>query len=319
MEKNGSFLSDVVSGLAASPKRLSSKYFYDDEGDKLFHYIMNQPEYYLTCAEHEILSTYAEAIFSNIHINLGLRIIEPGAGDGFKTKLLINHLVSKCFDIIYNPIDISSNVLDILCKNMSKIFPQLICVPIVGDYFDIHATIEKDNVTRLLLFLGSNLGNYDHDEDISILRNFGAVLNEGDFLLLGVDFVKDPTRVLAAYNDANGITAKFNYNLLKRINRELGADFNVKNFMHYPVYDPVLHQAESYLISKTEHSVFIKAADQYFNFAAWEPLHTEISRKFDHTDLLRLAEASGFRVVNNYFDTNKDYCCSLWKKVPKVS
>ncbi len=322
MEKNGSFLSDVVSGLTASPKRLSSKYFYDDAGDKLFHYIMNQPEYYLTCAEHEILRTSAEAIFSNIDINLGLRIIEPGAGDGFKTKLLINHLLSKCFDIIYNPIDISSNVLDILCKNMSKIFPQLICVPIVGDYSNIHTTIEKDNVTRLLLFLGSNLGNYNQDEDIGILRNFGAVLNEGDFLLLGVDFIKDPTRVLAAYNDAKGVTAKFNYNLLKRINRELGADFKIKNFMHYPVYDPVLRQAESYLISKTEHSVFIKAADQHFTFGAWEPLNTEISRKFDHASLRRLAEASGFTLVNNYFDINKDYCCSLWKKkleVTKVS
>jgi L-histidine Nalpha-methyltransferase len=314
MIKDNNFMEDILDGLNASPKKISSKYFYDETGDKLFHYIMNQPEYYLTCAEHEILQDKCDFIFSHIDTHKGIRIIEPGAGDGFKTRALVNYLVRLGMDIVYNPIDISSNVLDILCQSMMKIYPQLRCEPIASDYSDIESKIKIDGISRLMLFLGSNIGNYAPDEAVTILLKFASVLSKGDFFLLGVDLVKDPARILAAYNDAKGITAQFNYNLLTRLNHELEADFAVENFIHYPLYNPVLKRAESYLVSKCKQTVTIKAAQKEIYLEAWEPIHTEISRKFTLPAIENLATQAGFSLVENYFDRNNDFCCSLWQK-----
>lgn len=315
MELQSTFLQDVIEGLRSSPKKLSSKYFYDDNGDKLFHYIMNQPEYYLTCAEHGILQTSSEAIFSHIDTSNGIRIIEPGAGDGFKTRLLIQNLLARDVKCIYNPIDISANVLDILCGSMRKIYPQLPCEPIVGDYFNLGSKITDDGLPHLMLFLGSNLGNYNTIEAKEILHKFSSILNQGDYFLLGVDLAKDPNRILAAYNDASGYTAQFNYNLLTRINNELDADFKIENFLHYPVYNPVEQQAESYLLSKISQTVTINNGEYQFQFNPWEAIHTEISRKFTVENIHNLAIETGFNHVANFFDFNKDFCCSLWKKV----
>jgi dimethylhistidine N-methyltransferase len=309
------FLKDVVTGLSSSPKSLPSKYFYDREGDRLFHHISQQPEYYLTCAEYEILQNQNIQIFSHINIQNGLRIIEPGAGDGIKTRLLISHLMENSIDIVYQPIDISPNVLDILCNSILQTYPQLCCEPMVGDYSKISGRIAGDNKPRLMLFLGSNIGNYNHDEAVNLLCGFASVLNSGDFFLLGADLVKDPRRILAAYNDGEGVTAQFNYNLLTRINRELGANFVVRNFGHYPVYNPGLQRAESYLISKVAQQVYIEAANQYFHFYEWEPVHTEISRKFTIPGVENLAREAGFSVIANYTGSGNDYCCSLWKVV----
>ncbi len=314
MNQKEIFLHDVLEGLTSSPKRLSSKYFYDDMGDKLFHKIMNQPEYYLTCAEHEILQTHSESIFSNINTENGIRIIEPGAGDGIKTKILIQSLLLRGYDCIYNPIDISANVLDILCNSFRKIYPQLLCEPIVCDYANIGGKIPDDGLPRLMLFLGSNLGNYEHSDAISILKTFGGVLNKGDFFLLGVDMVKEPEIILAAYNDKNGYTAQFNYNLLQRINTELDADINIDDFLHFPLYNPVQQQAESYLVSKKEQNVLIGASGDTIHFNQWEPIHTEISRKYTPEKIQEMAEKSGFKVVAPYYDMNSFYCCSLWEK-----
>lgn len=314
MENTNSFLVDVVSGLTSSPKSLPSKYFYDEMGDKLFHYIMNQPEYYLTCAEHEILGKQGEAIFSNIKINKRIRLIEPGAGDGFKTRLLVHALMAKGYECTYNPIDISANVLDILCTSMLKTYPQLECEPIIGDYAELSEKIPDDGLPRLMLFLGSSLGNYDSEASINILRIFSTLLKPGDFFLLGVDLVKEPSRILAAYNDASGYTAQFNYNLLTRINRELDANFDTDNFLHFPVYNPILQQAESYLLSKQVQLVTIKSANVDIHFGAWEPIHTEISRKYTLDKIESLSTNSGFQIISNYTDMHNDFCCSLWQK-----
>lgn len=309
---NKTFLSDVLTGLMSRPKTLSSKYFYNDQGDKLFHYIMNQPEYYLTCAEHEILQTYRDQILSNLNVKDCLRIIEPGAGDGFKTKILLDSFQSQSVHLIYNPIDISPNVLNILCNSMVKDFPKLVCEPVVADYFRLKNQFQKDGKRKLLLFLGSNLGNFNEDEAMLLLRKFNEVLEYGDYLLLGVDLVKDPNRILAAYNDAGGVTAEFNYNLLHRINTELGANIRVESFMHFPVYNPVKQQAESYLVSKVNQIVTIGGRRIYFD--AWEPVLTEISRKYTSVGIENMADEAGFRVIENYSDINKDFCCSLWIK-----
>ncbi|MCB8994296.1 MAG: L-histidine N(alpha)-methyltransferase [Bacteroidales bacterium] len=314
MEQKEVFLNDVVEGLSSSPKRLSSKYFYDETGDKLFHKIMNQPEYYLTCSEHEILQSYGEAIFSHINTEGGIRIIEPGAGDGIKTKILIQTLLDGGYECIYNPIDISANVLDILCNSFRKIYPQMLCEPIVGDYENIGGKIIDDGLPRLMLFLGSNLGNYEQNEAVNILKTFGRILNKGDFFLLGVDLVKEPETILAAYNDKNGFTAQFNFNLLNRINRELDANFDISEFTHFPVYNPIEQQAESYLLSKKEQTVTLGAAGKTFSFDAWEAIHTEISRKYSPEKIKSMAVDSGYEVVELYFDIFRNFCCALWRK-----
>ncbi len=313
MNVKDSFLKDVLEGLASDPKKLSSKYFYDENGDKLFHYIMAQPEYYLTCAEYEILQTHSVDILARLQIKEGIRIIEPGAGDGFKTKILLESAMKKSFDVIYNPIDISPNVMNILCDSLIKSYPHLKCEPIIADYFNLDGKFPTDQNKKLMLFLGSNLGNFNESETTAIMQKFTAELQKGDYFLLGVDLVKDPNRILAAYNDARGVTSEFNFNLLLRINMELQANFNVGNFIHFPLYNPVLQQAESYLISKTSHKVII--AGNTIHFGAWEPILTEISRKYTPGKIERLACYSGFTVLENFYDINRDFCCSLWEKL----
>lgn len=311
-EPQEAFKKDVIAGMSSNPKKLSSKYFYNEAGDKLFHLIMQQPEYYLTCAEHEILQTHGEQIFSALRTNEPLRIIEPGAGDGLKTRLIIQHMMLKKQKFIYNPVDISANVLEILCRSLKETFKQVLCEPMVGDYSTMQFD-DNDGYTKLMLFLGSNVGNFTYNESLKILSSFSRSLHQGDYFLLGADLVKDPHRILAAYNDANGYTAKFNYNLLERINQELDANFDLRYFFHYPVYNPVLHQAESYLISRRKQTVEIGAAHQ-FHIDKWEPIHTEISRKFTVEDIHHLSNACGFDVVADFFDMNHYFCCSLWKK-----
>jgi dimethylhistidine N-methyltransferase len=306
------FLKDVLEGLTSNPKKLSSKYFYDESGDKLFHYIMNQPEYYLTCAEHEIIQTYRKNIVSLIKSANKLRIIEPGAGDGFKTRLLLEPFLKQPYEIIYNPIDISHNVLNILCNSMVSFFPELRCEPVTADYFHLKEKIPHDDSKKLMLFLGSNLGNFSYQESCDILMKFSEVMNPGDYFMLGVDMVKDPHRILAAYNDANGVTADFNFNLLLRINKELQANFNRDHFIHFPVYNPVEQQAESYLISKLKQTISIGQHKIHFN--AWEPILTEISRKYSLSKIEKLANGAGFKIIENFFDLNCDFCCSIWEK-----
>ena len=312
---NQDFLTDVINGLASKPKKLSSKYFYDEVGDRLFHKIMNQPEYYLTCAEHEILENYSREFFAKMNTQNGIRIIEPGAGDGLKTKIILHELLSDDLKCIYNPIDISANVLDILVDSLQNLYPQLVCEPVTADYTHLENKISDDLLPRLMLFLGSNIGNYEHGQAVSLLKGFGKNLRRGDFLLLGADMVKDPEIILSAYNDANGFTALFNLNLLTRINNELGGDFDLNDFVHYPIYNPVLQQAESYLVAKRSVEVNIAAAGKSFRINQWEPIHTEISRKYTVSNLETLAAQSGFEITENYFDVSRFYCCSLWKKM----
>lgn len=319
MNASENFLNDVVKGLSATPKTLPSKYFYDENGDKLFHYITTQPEYYLTCAEHEILRNKAAEIFSHFNTGKGIRIIEPGAGDGLKTRALIDGLPLRNYPVTYNPIDISANVLDILCSSMIKGYKKLECEPIVCDYSIADIKIKDDGIPRLMLFLGSTIGNYTSEEAVTLLKRFSSSLKADDYFLLGIDLAKDPFRILNAYNDVQGVTAQFNYNLLTRINLELGADFDVKNFLHFPVYNPVLQQAESYLLSKTKQTVHIPAAKESFEFSAWEPVLTEISRKYTTDTIVQLADAAKFIVVEHYFDKNLDFCCSLLQKKNKTA
>ena len=309
------FAADVLAGLTATPKQLSSKYFYDDEGSRLFQEIMKLPEYYLTRCELEIFQTQYDEIFRSF-ANGGdaFDLIELGAGDGTKTAILVSHFLERGADISYSPIDISQEALDALSNKFSREFPALKMETRNGDYFKILKSLKNGEGRRkVLLFLGSNIGNFTHEQSVDFFRSLRAVMNDDDLLFIGFDLQKDPHVIVRAYDDSAGVTAEFNLNLLRRMNRELGADFDLDNWTHYAVYRPVARSARSFLISREKQSVFIKALNRSFDFEQWEAVFVEISQKYTLKMIEDVARESGFEIKQNFFDSRTYYCDSLWK------
>jgi dimethylhistidine N-methyltransferase len=313
--KQSTFAEDVLNGLSSSPKFLSSKYFYDDEGSRLFQEIMKLPEYYLTRAELEIFQTQTPEIFAAFDARHGaFDLIELGAGDGTKTSRLVDYFLAQNADFNYVPIDISAEALNFLTDKFARQFPTLSIKPEQGDYFRTLETFkQKSNRKKIILFLGSNIGNFSEEQAIGFFGHLREVMNPQDFIFIGFDLHKNPKTILRAYDDANGVTAKFNLNLLKRINRELGGNFNTEEFSHYASYHPSERAARSFLISQKAQTVYIEALDRSFEFQQWEPIFMEISQKYGVRMIQNLAERSGFRIVENFFDGNNFYANSLWK------
>ncbi len=309
------FAADVLAGLSATPKYLSSKYFYDDEGSRLFQEIMKLPEYYLTGCEHEIFSTQADAIYQAFTDgDSGFDLIELGAGDGTKTAVLVDHFLERAADISYSPIDISQVALDALTAKFNAEFPTLRMTARNGDYFKILGDLKNaDGRRKVLMFLGSNIGNFSREQSVAFFRSLREVMNDDDRLFIGFDLQKDPHVIGAAYDDASGVTARFNLNLLTRINRELGGNFNVEDFTHYANYRPIEGSARSYLISREKQTVHIAALGRDFEFEQWEAVFMEISQKYSLAMIESLARESGFEIERNFFDSRKYYCDSLWR------
>jgi L-histidine N-alpha-methyltransferase len=314
--ENKSFAHDVEEGLSSMPKRLPSKYFYDETGDSIFQAIMHMPEYYLTRSEYEILDRYKEsfhALFSPG--GKPFKLIEFGAGDGLKTKILLKHFAAKKTSFRYIPIDISGNVLQLLVNDLKQNLPTVKVEPLQDDYFLALRRLSKSSEGRnVVLFLGSNIGNFAEEEAIGFLQAMGSNLNKGDLALIGFDLKKDPKIILKAYDDAAGHTRAFNFNLLSRINRELGGNFELEQFEHCPSYDPLSGEARSYLVSRKEQQVYIGSLKQSFHFRAWEPIHVEISRKYDLTTIKRYAAKAGFKVKELFYDAKQYYVNALWEK-----
>lgn len=308
------FLEEVVKGLSLTPKQLPSKYFYDAKGDVLFQEIMAQPEYYLTNAEFEILEKKGHQIINKLDLNAPLRVLEAGAGDGSKAKILMNQLVSQHKETVFSPIDISPDVLEQLKSTFDEHSPHLKVEPIVCDYFNIKNHLPKSEEKKWMLFLGSNIGNYPKEEAEEVLQLFTSCLNKGDYFLIGIDLVKNPDTILKAYNDSNGATERFNLNLLSRINKELNADFNIENFRHYPIYNPVKKRAESYIMSTKQQEVSLMNGQYKFKFKPWEVIHTEISRKYYPEQIHELAVSSKCEVIEDFYAQDDIYMLSLWKK-----
>jgi dimethylhistidine N-methyltransferase len=313
------FAEDVLAGLTSTPKALSSKYFYDDEGSRLFREIMKLPEYYLTGCEEEIFSTQTADIYRTFaNGSRSFDIIELGAGDGTKTAILVKHFLTQGADIYYSPIDISQEALDALTAKFSAEFPSLNIDARNGDYFQILQSLKIGSGRRkVLLFLGSNIGNFSRDEALVFFRQLRAVMNPDDLLFVGFDLQKDPHVIVPAYDDQAGVTAAFNLNLLKRINRELGGHFDPEKFSHYANYRPVEGSARSFLISREKQSVHIDALGRSFEFEQWEAVFMEISQKYSLRMIENLAAESGFEIKQNFFDSRNYYCDSLWR--PAVS
>ncbi|RMB56640.1 L-histidine N(alpha)-methyltransferase [Dokdonia sinensis] len=310
-----SFHREVTEGLTTFPKYLSSKYFYDKAGDKLFQDIMAMPSYYLTDCEFEILETQKENISQSFASDDGFDLIELGAGDGKKTKILLKHLIETECDFVYLPIDISQNVLDGLERSVNDEIPRVTIKPQQGTYFEVLSEVASYNSRKkVIMVLGSNIGNLLHPQAIDFLRNIKDAMSNKDMLFMGFDQKKNPQTIFDAYNDETGITAAFNKNILHRINREMDADFNVDHFKHWEVYDPETGTAKSFLVSTQAQTVAINDLDLSINFAPWESIHTEISQKYDDDIVSWLAEESGLEIVNQFTDSKKYYKNYLFKK-----
>lgn len=306
------FADAVRTGLQATPKSLSSMYFYDDRGSELFQAISRHPDYYLTSTEHSILTANADAIFGSLDCN-ELDVVELGAGDGHKTQILLNAFARGGSSINYCPIDISAEAIRLLEDGLE--LPSNVQLnPIVADHFGgLDELREESSRTKLVLFLGSSIGNYNRADTVDFLRNIGLHLQARDFLLLGFDLKKDITQLVRAYNDEAGLTEAFNKNLLMRINRELGADFNPDSFQHFGTYNPILGAMESYLVADSAQTVEISDLDLSVRFEAWEPIHLEYSFKFSIDDIRFFAQQSNFSVVDNFIDSECLFCDSLWQ------
>ncbi|HEY0657292.1 MAG TPA: L-histidine N(alpha)-methyltransferase [Pyrinomonadaceae bacterium] len=313
--KQNTFAEDVLKGLSSNPKSLSSKYFYDDEGSRLFQQIMDLPEYYLTRAEFEIFETRTDEIYKAFTAqNQAFDLIELGAGDGTKTAVLIDYFLRRDLYFAYSPIDISREAVDLLTEKFTAEFPDLQINAKIGDYFRILETLKNESKRpKILLFLGSNIGNFSRSGSIEFFRQLREAMNAEDLLFIGFDLQKDPRVILKAYDDAQGVTAAFNLNLLRRVNRELGANFKLENYSHYAVYRPIECAARSFLISRENQTVFIESLNQSFEFAQWEAIFMEISQKYSLEMIADLAQASGFEVERNFFDSRKYFVDSLWK------
>src|SRR5215211_3612950 len=309
------FAEDVLRGLSSVPKQLSSKYFYDDEGTRLFQEIMRLPEYYPTRAELKIFTEQAGAICNAFTNNTSaIDLIELGAGDGTKTAVLIEYFLKNNVDFTYSPIDISQEANDALSAKFKEKFPELRISPHTGDYFKVLDTLRNGSERRkVLMFLGSNIGNFQRDQAVEFFRHLRTEVNENDRLFVGFDMQKDPRVIVEAYDDPKGVTAAFNLNLLRRINRELGANFDLSKFSHYAQYRPVECAARSFLISREKQTVNIAALNRSFELEQWEAIFMEISQKYTHPMIEEFAEKSGFEIKEEFFDAENFYLDSLWR------
>ena len=309
------FAQDTLVGLSAYPKYLSSKYFYDDKGSKIFQDIMRMPEYYLTDCELEIFQTQKQEIFQDfLGSETQFELIELGAGDGLKTKILLSHFLSQKVPFKFTPIDISAEAVNKLVDGLEKDIPGLQVNGQIGDYFHlIHDLKGNDQIRKIILFLGSNIGNFNDKESFEFLSHLKNVLNPNDLVFIGFDLKKDPDIILQAYNDPHGHTTAFNLNLLHRMNNELEANFDINNFMHQEIYNPQTGTAKSFLISLKTQEVNIHELDKSFMFNEGEMIFMEMSQKYDHEMISELSIKTGFEIVRNFNDKRQYFVNSLWR------
>jgi L-histidine N-alpha-methyltransferase len=301
---------DVRRGLAGEPKRFLPKYFYDELGSQLFEAICLLPEYYLTRAENEILKRYADEIVASVEGQTTL--IEMGSGSASKTRLLIEALLRKQDELLFIPVDISATALDSSSRILLQSYPQLSIEAYAADYFAALAELGKKPRGRTLaLFLGSNISNFDSSDALKFLRALRQVLHAGDALLLGADLKKDKAVLDAAYNDALGVTAAFNLNVLARINRELGGNFDLRAFKHLAFYKEEAGRVEIYIESTRDQTVSISQLDMEVQFAEGEQIHTENSHKYDLNDITKLASETGFTRARTWLDPQQRFSSNL--------
>lgn len=309
-----SLATDARAGLTALPKRLPPKYFYDALGSHLFEAICQLPEYYLTRAETEIFQRHASAIVAALP-NL-TSIAEFGSGSAVKSRYLIAALLAQRDAVHYQPLDISPEILRQSAEALLESYAGLSVTGYVCDYLQQMPPLERRYEGRVLvLFLGSNIGNYTPEEARALLQRMRQTMQPGDGLLLGADLAKDPRVLEAAYDDALGVTAAFNLNVLLRLNQQLGADFNLRQFAHRAVFNEAQSRMEMYAVSRVAQTVRLAALDLTVEFEAGEMIHTEHSHKFNAAQLAALAAAAGFEPMQVWLDERKWFSSNLWVAV----
>jgi dimethylhistidine N-methyltransferase len=300
-EADSSFARDVIAGLTARPKRLSPKYFYDQAGAQLFEDITALPEYYLTRCELEVLRERAPEMAR--FFPAGSALIEFGSGSSKKVRILLEAAPTIA---AYIPVDISSEMLVQEAEELRRDYPRLAVLPVEADFtqpFSLPA--EAAGMAHTGFFPGSTIGNFEPHEACAFLRHAGRMLGRGATLIIGVDLVKDTSVLNAAYDDAAGVTAKFNLNLLARINRELGANFDLASFSHEAFYNAERHRIEMHLASKKRQKV--RVAGRAIEFRAGETIHTENSYKYTLDSFRALARGSGWAPVAVWTDAGANF------------
>lgn len=308
------FAADVLLGLSSTPKRIQSKYFYDDIGSELFQKITQQPEYYLTRKEFEILESVQNTLPDLIK-EKEIDIVELGVGDGHKSKLVIDGFLQSGVKVHFYPIDISEKAMHLLGENIQE-QDDFKMHGIVADYFDgLRYVREISQNKQLALLLGSNIGNYTREQAGEFFQRLWRILNHDDYALVGFDLKKDISVLTSAYNDPKGYTKQFNLNLLTRINNELGANFELSQFQHFGAYNPLLGAMESYLVSLAKQEVYIEKIKKTFVFQEFEPMHLEYSYKYLEKDIEMVSNFSGFETLQHFKDQESYFVDSLWKVV----
>lgn len=302
------FVAEAVrEGLTLKPKRLPAWLFYDAAGSRLFDQITELPEYYLTRTERGILTTHAKEMLALAADGARLRIAELGAGSAEKTRILLKATVERQGEVIYEPVDVSASALEGAKKQIEGGIPGVAVVPRIMDY--THGDGRRfqlgeagKNERRLMLYIGSSIGNFEPGAAMRLLRRVRAGLKQGDGFLLGVDLVKEKTTLVNAYSDAAGVTAAFNRNILIRLNAELDADFDPDAFAHRAVWNSTRSRMEMHLVSQGAQQVRLEALNMTVNFARGETIHTENSYKYQPGQAETMLVEAGFVPAKTWTD-----------------
>jgi len=313
LDTREALIDEVWNGLLKRPRSLVPWMLYDSEGSRLFECITTLPEYYPTRTERNILASYAEAIITATGSDYSrpLRLLELGAGTASKTGILLEAATRLRSEVIYIPVDVSPDALDAACDSIGYLLPGVQLQPMVANYVTHPPKLERFHGTTLAIYIGSSIGNFSPEEARAILRSLRSELRPGDALLLGTDMVKDEATLVRAYDDRDGVTAAFNLNILHRLNRELGADFDTSRFRHRARWNRVNSRIEMHLESTRDQCVSIPAAQLTLEFAALETIHTENSYKFNHSTLGALLDDAGFTIERTWTDPRQWYALTL--------
>jgi L-histidine N-alpha-methyltransferase len=313
LDTREALINEVWRGLTKRQRSLVPWMFYDSEGSRLFERITTLAEYYPTRTERGILASYAEAILTAAGSDHSrpMRLLELGAGTAAKTGMLLGAATRLRNEVIYIPVDVSPDALDAACDSIGCLLPNVQLQPMVANYVTHPPKLERFQGTTLAMYIGSSIGNFSPREARTILRNLRSELRAGDALLLGTDMVKDEAILVRAYDDQDGVTAAFNLNILNRLNRELGANFDIGCFRHRARWNRLESRIEMHLESTCDQCVNIPAAQLSVEFAAFETIHTENSYKFTQNTLGALLEDAGFMVEQTWTDPREWYALTL--------